>query len=87
MSADSSPSPTDRLLRFVLEHEGCGQEIEAGQIEREPDGADVNLCCPGCGATLTVPITFAESKAFLEEQGGHYSDEDIRRAQGDLQKH
>src|SRR5262245_29968973 len=43
------------------------REMEVGHIDREPDAADIVLRCPGCGTTLTVPITLAESEAFLRE--------------------
>ena len=87
MSADSPFSPADRLLQFVLEHETCGQEAEVGHVDREPDAADIVVRCPGCGASLTVAVTVADSEAFLREREGRYSEADIRRAQANLRKH
>jgi hypothetical protein len=81
------PSPADRLLQFVVEHEPCGQDAEVGRIDREDDSADIVLSCQGCGATLAVPVTVTDARAFLDERNGYYSDDDVRRAQANVRKH
>jgi hypothetical protein len=87
LRASPSPSPADRLLQFVIEHETCEPETLDGSLEREPNAVEFVLRCPGCGATLTVPVTVADAQAFVSGRDGHYSDDDIRRAQANVSTH
>jgi hypothetical protein len=44
------PTPHQRLLSFVVQHENCPGEIEVKSIDTE-DGGCITVRCPGCGAT------------------------------------
>jgi hypothetical protein len=80
-------SSADRLLQFVIEHEGCGQELDAGHIDHEDEPVDIVLWCPGCGASLAIPMTEGEAESFVEDHDGYFSDDDILRALDSLKKH
>jgi hypothetical protein len=57
------PSSADRLLQFVIEHEGCGQEAEVGSLDRDHE-VDIVLRYPGCSAGVTITVTVAEAEAL-----------------------
>jgi len=80
-------SPADRLLRFVVEHEGCGPELDVGHIDHRPQPRHIALRCPGCGASVAVPMTQDEARSFVEHRNGRFSDDDILRALDSLKKH
>jgi hypothetical protein len=80
-------SSADRLLQFVVEHEGCGQELDVGHLDHDQEPTDLVLRCPGCCASLAIPMTEAEAEVFVEGGEGRFSDADILRALDGLQKH
>jgi hypothetical protein len=48
------------LDAFLAEHRGCWRLHGVG-LETGEDGAAVWIECPGCGATLTLPVNAATS--------------------------
>jgi len=44
------------LDAFLAEHRGCWRFCGEG-LETGDDGAAVWIECPGCGTTLTLPLT------------------------------
>jgi len=79
-------SSADRLLQFVVEHEGCGQELDVGHIDHE-QAVDIVLRCPGCGANVAIPMTEAEAESFVHDHDGRFTDDDILRALDSLKRH
>jgi hypothetical protein len=81
------PSSGDRLLQFIIEHEGCGQELEVGHVDHEEEATDIVLRCPRCGASVAIPVTVDEAEAFMQNKGGRFSDADVLRALDSMKKY
>jgi hypothetical protein len=68
-SVQTMPSSVDRLLQFIIEHEGCEQELEVGHVDHQEEATDIVLRCPSCGASVAIPVTVDEAEAFMQNKG------------------
>jgi hypothetical protein len=80
-------SSADRLLQFVIEHEGCGQQLEVGHLVHDSETIDIVLRCPGCNAGVAIPVTVGEASSFVQNTNLQWSDADILQALAHIKKH
>jgi hypothetical protein len=79
--------PADRLLQFVIVHEGCGRELEVGRTDHVDEPTEIVLRCPGCCASLAIRASSAEAESLIQITEGEHTDADIVRALVNLRKH